>query len=395
MISIITPTHNPKYLKDLEKSIINQRYKDWEWIILLNNGAEYHSDNPQIKIHKCPINSKSVGALKKYACSLATGEIIVEADHDDILMGDCLEKIKLAYDSDSDVGFVYSDNAKLSDNFVPYNSVYGWTFYKINFYRKELFVMHTQPQYPGRLGYIWYAPDHVRSWKKSVYDSIGGHNESLEICDDLDLMHRLYLVTKFKYIPECLYVYRIDGENTWLQRNAKIQQETVRIYNEDIWKLAERFCELNDLKKIDLCGGFNKPEGYISIDKFNGDITADLNEGIPLPDNSCGIVRAFDALEHLKDKQFIMSEIHRVLAPGGLLMSMTPSTDGRGAFQDPTHINFWNQNSFWYWTRPKIMKYINNEKVRFRECRLETIYPSQWHEENKISYVIADLECLK
>jgi len=27
---------------------------------------------------------------------------------------------------------------------------------------------------------------------------------------------------------------------------------------------------------------------------------------------------------------------------------LTPSTDGRGAFQDPTHLSFWNLNSWFY-----------------------------------------------
>ena len=30
--------------------------------------------------------------------------------------------------------------------------------------------------------------------------------------------------------------------------------------------------------------------------------------------------------------------------------ALTPSTDGRGAFQDPTHVSFYNENSFWYFT---------------------------------------------
>jgi SAM-dependent methyltransferase len=150
---------------------------------------------------------------------------------------------------------------------------------------------------------------------------------------------------------------------------------------------------MNGLKKVDLCGGFGKPEGFLSIDKFNGDIIHDLETGIPLQDNSCGIIRAYDALEHIKNSQFLMSEIHRVLVPGGILLSSTPSTDGRGAFQDPTHISFWNQNSFWYYTRKQQAQYIHNDKL-FRECKLVTEFPSEWHKENNISYVTAHLEKL-
>ncbi len=45
-----------------------------------------------------------------------------------------------------------------------------------------------------------------------------------------------------------------------------------------------------------------------------------------------------------------MEEIYRVLKPGGMFESSTPSTDGRGAFQDPTHVSFWNINSWLYYS---------------------------------------------
>lgn len=391
--SIITPSHNTKYIKELEETILSNTYTNWEWIILLNNGAKYESTDSRIKIFESKINNGFVGALKKEACSYCTGDVIVEVDHDDLLTDDCLYELSKAYQNPK-VGFVYSDNAKLSDDFVPYSSFYGWEHYIFNYKGKDLFAMKSQPIYPARIGYIWYAPDHVRSWRKDLYEMVGGHNENMDVLDDQDLMHKLYMVTEFYHIPKVLYVYRITGDNTWLQRNEKIQNLTVEIFNANITLLAERFAEKNKLMKIDLCGGFNKPKGYISIDKFGGDIEADLDEGIPLPDGSCGVVRAFDALEHIKDTQHIMKEIHRVLAVGGVLISHTPSTDGRGAWQDPTHISFFNQNSFLYWTRPELAKYIRNDKWMFREGTLYTHFPSEWHKQNNVPYVMAILEKL-
>ncbi len=391
--SIITPTHNPKFLKELEETILSQTNKDWEWIILLNNGAKYKAKDKRIRILGSRLKTTSIGALKKEVCSHAKGDIIVEVDHDDLLTTDCLSELSKAY-RDRDIGFVYSDNAKLSDTFEPYKGN-DWTYRRFKYKKKNLFAMNSQPIHPGRFGYIWYAPDHVRSWRRSIYEQIGGHNEKLKVCDDQDLMHRLYLVTKFHHIPKVLYIYRIleDGSNSWLKRNKAIQLKTREIYNQNIVKLAERFCELNSLTKIDLCGGFNKPKGYVSIDKENGDMIYDLNIGIPLKDNTVGIIRAFDALEHIKDQQQIMSEIHRVLAPGGMLISQTPSTDGRGAWQDPTHVSFWNQNSFYYWTREGQARFIKNEKM-FRECKLTTEWPNDYCKLNNIPYAVAYLEKL-
>ena len=62
------------------------------------------------------------------------------------------------------------------------------------------------------------------------------------------------------------------------------------------------------------------------------------------------MIRAVDFLEHVPDKVALFNELYRLLAHGGMLLSLTPSTDGRGAFQDPTHVAYYNENSFWYFT---------------------------------------------
>jgi len=106
-----------------------------------------------------------------------------------------------------------------------------------------------------------------------------------------------------------------------------------------------------ELLKLDLCCSRRKPEGFFGIDigKFPGvDLIHDLNTGIPMDDNSCSEVRAYDAIEHMRDGLKIMKEIWRVCVDGALVDILVPSTDGRGAWQDLTHVSFWNQNSFGY-----------------------------------------------
>lgn len=372
-ISIITPSHNTRFLKELETTILAQTYQDWEWVLMLNNGARYVATDPRIKIIECPFTSDSVGFMKRLACMQATGEVIAEVDHDDLLTPDCLAKVAEAF-KDEEVGFVFSQNAKLSKDFRPYLEEYGWKHKKFKWNRQSLYAMENQPVYPGRLGHIWFAPDHIRCWRRDVYERIGGHDDSLKVCDDLDLMHRLYLVTKFREIPEVLYVYRITGDNTYLTKNELIRETNDKLYSTNIHKLAERFAQVNHLLSIDL-------NNYVP----------DLENGIPLPDNSVGVIRANDVLQHVKDTLKVMSEIHRVLAPGGMLLSATPSTDGRGAFQDPTHVSFWNENSFWYYTQPSFAKRIKNTRL-FRECKLKTGYLDEFSKAHDIKYVIAHLE---
>ena len=43
-----------------------------------------------------------------------------------------------------------------------------------------------------------------------------------------------------------------------------------------------------------------------------------------------------------------MNECYRILKPEGILELEVPTTDGHGAFSDPTHVSFWNQDTLNY-----------------------------------------------
>lgn len=91
--------------------------------------------------------------------------------------------------------------------------------------------------------------------------------------------------------------------------------------------------------------------GFLSIDIVPPcDIQADLRRHWPAPDSTIKEIRAYDIIEHLPDKIHTMNEAWRVLVPGGRLDIEVPTTDGRGAWQDPTHVSYWNRNSFLYYT---------------------------------------------
>jgi glycosyltransferase involved in cell wall biosynthesis len=92
-------------------------------------------------------------------------------------------------------------------------------------------------------------------------------------------------------------------------------------------------------------------DGYVNVDKMPGPgvEVVDLTQPWPWPENSVDQVRAWDIIEHLADKIFTMNELWRVLKPGGIVEIAVPTTDGTGAFQDPTHVSFWNRRSFLYY----------------------------------------------
>lgn len=202
-------------------------------------------------------------------------------------------------------------------------------------------------------------------------------------------MVRMYLAGhRFAHIPECLYGYRVHKLNTVRTDNAAIRQATERVYNKYIWALAEKFAQDGGFSKVDLCGGIDNPPSYEPYDLTLGH---DLNKTWPIPDNSVGVLRAYDAVEHLRDNVFTMNESFRVLTPGGFMCISVPSTDGRGAWQDSSHVSFWNQNTMFYWTDRRFARYLPEFKGRFAVSRVITWFPSDWHREFQCPYVEAQL----
>ena len=92
-------------------------------------------------------------------------------------------------------------------------------------------------------------------------------------------------------------------------------------------------------------------------------------------DESVGVIRAVDFLEHIPPSRVVelMNLMWRKLTHGGFLFSMTPSTDGRGAWEDPTHISFWNEHSFHYYTMTHKAQFVPEIECRFNISRLVTV----------------------
>lgn len=371
-VSLFTPTHDTRFLKELYGSIRHQPF--YEWVIVYNNGAKpIDFGDERVKSFTLDFAPEWVGPLKRYACEQCTGDILLEMDHDDLLMPTAIEEVIEAF-QDPEIGFVYSNAIHCTADFKPvkkFNPRYGWEYREVNYNGHRLTEHISFPPTPNAVGRIWFAPNHLRAFRKDLYDKIGGHSKQMRILDDLDLMCRLYQITKFKHLDKGLYIYRVHGENSWLRYNTEIQQNVYRIHDKYIEDLCLRWADIEGLLKVDLGGGIDGKDGYQLVDKQGGDIQCDLNERWPFEDNSIGVVRAYDVFEHLYDSIHTMKELYRVLAPGGYALIQVPSTDGRGAFQDPTHVSFWNENSFLYYTHAEKARYINTP-VRFQEMRKYT-----------------------
>lgn len=122
-------------------------------------------------------------------------------------------------------------------------------------------------------------------------------------------------------------------------------------------------------------------KGFINVDivPAPGVEVADLTKPWPWQDSSVDYVRASHVIEHLPDKILTMNELWRVLKPGAKADIAVPTTDGPGAWQDPTHVSFWNQRSFLYYEAGSSYRELSARqyhiKASFRTVR-ENLMPT-------------------
>lgn len=408
MISIITPTHNPKYLDETYESILKQTHEDWEWIIVPNNGITGralnivlgHPKKDKIKIMPLPgeFEGKGIGAIKQWSFMQGKGDYLLELDHDDLLAPTALEECVKAFE-ETGADFVYSNTCDFFPNgnghWFPDWESNGWRYRNVTVNGRQYNECISFRPSAASLGLIYYSPNHLRSWRKEFYHKVGGHNPDFQVADDHELCQRTYLQGKMEHVDKPLYLYRMGEQNTFSKNLTEISKLTHELYVKNIEALILREAQLKGLPCFDLGGAFSCPTGWKSVDLRNADVQCDLNKCWPWKDSSVMAFRAFDIFEHLKDKQHVMREAARCLVNGGYLHIQVPDGRHMGAHCDPTHISYWVPNSFHYYTRTAQMKYIRNTKDKFIEQRLFEFFPSDWHEANDLKYVKAELICIK
>jgi SAM-dependent methyltransferase len=121
------------------------------------------------------------------------------------------------------------------------------------------------------------------------------------------------------------------------------------------------------------CGNAKQMPGAIGVDAFphdGVDVVADLEQGLPFDDRSIDHVFAVHVLEHIRGLVAVMNEIHRVLRPDGVLHVLVPSADCVNAAADPTHVRFFNRQTF---------KYFCQGRPGLKPFRPESVSSDAWN----------------
>jgi hypothetical protein len=241
LVSVFTPTFRTgDRIRRAYKSLQNQTYTNWEWIVVDDSDdggttvrllSEIAENEPRLSLYPSHRRSGRIGEVKRRACSLSQGEILIELDHDDELMPDALACVVQTFLDNPQVGFVYSDFAEVAEGSgesltYPEGWAFGYGSYrKENYGDRELSVANAPPINAQTIRHIVSTPNHLRAWLRNEYWRIGGHNPKLHVADDYELIVRTFLQTEMRHIPKLCYIqYLKTGSNTQDMRRSEIQR---------------------------------------------------------------------------------------------------------------------------------------------------------------------------
>jgi len=118
VFSLFTPSFNSfEKIVRVYSSLKNQTLKHWEWIIIDDSisGDNFEflkknfSDDSRIRFYKRFKNNGSIGSIKNETIGLCRGKYLLEMDHDDELLPWVLEDSAKLFESDNELGFIYTD----------------------------------------------------------------------------------------------------------------------------------------------------------------------------------------------------------------------------------------------------------------------------------------------
>jgi len=201
LVSIITPAYNtqPAWLREGFAALHAQTYDRWEWCVCndaspndetratLDAIAEDHQDRVRL-IHRQA--NGGISAASNDALALASGELIVLLDHDDLLAPSALWEVVSAFRTHPTVQLLYSDEDKLDEGGTRCDPYF-------------------KPDWSPELFEATMYACHLTAARRELVTRVGGFRQGFEGAQDYDLWLRMIeAVPDVHHIPKVLYHWR-------------------------------------------------------------------------------------------------------------------------------------------------------------------------------------------
>lgn len=212
-VSILLPVHDTPVvlLEAALRSMREQVYKNWELCIADDASsseavqsllARAAAADPRVKLTRLDQNG-GISQATNAAAALASGEVLVFLDHDDLLTPDCLGEIALYYANNPQADLVYSDDDKISD-------------------KGERFAPQFKPDWSPALLLSYMYMSHVLTVRRSLFEALGGFRKAFDGSQDYDFALRATERARaIGHIPRVLYHWRATAGSTASSGAAK------------------------------------------------------------------------------------------------------------------------------------------------------------------------------
>ncbi|MDD2735993.1 MAG: glycosyltransferase [Desulfuromonadaceae bacterium] len=213
-VSVIIPCYNRKdFIAETINSVINQTYPNIE-LIVVDDGCtdgsrtllESFGESFTILEHPGRANRGQSAAIN-LGIQNCTGEYVAILDSDDLFAPDKILKQVSFLMENPQIGLVYSNGHSIDENSNILFEIYG--------------KKHTEDSNPNRvlLDCYFLLPNNSLL-RRSVFEQVGGFDESLRASQDHDMAIRVSEVTKLAYLEDHLFFYRRHKDSI-SQKNAK------------------------------------------------------------------------------------------------------------------------------------------------------------------------------
>lgn len=227
-ISVVLPNYNyARYLKERFRSILAQRYTDFELLYLddastdeSNRIAAHFAGDSRVRMHCFTDNSGGVYERRAAAVAAATGEWIWFAEADDSAHPLFLERLVALIDAHPGVGIAHSRMV----TFDPAGRIVGLRWAAIADIARRLECGYAAP---GAMDAVdltagcFYSSSSGILLRRDALIEAGGYDPRLRSAADWDLYLRMLRIADVVYTPEPLAYYR-SHRNSVTKRTATV-----------------------------------------------------------------------------------------------------------------------------------------------------------------------------